>query len=580
MADNFSFFFRYQINWMYTRYFMWNFVGRQNGEQGFFPWDKSKGHWESGVKFIDEARLHELDTLPPPMRNNKAKNHYYFIPLLFGILGLIWHYKKRRKDFFTLLVLFIITGLGIIVYSNQPPNEPRERDYVLVGSFMVFAMWVGMAVPFLFEWIREKMSGASLTPALLAGALVLSAPVIMGVENFDDHSRRWNTGARDYANNYLQSLEENAIIFTYGDNDTYPLWYAQEVENIRPDVRIINLSLIAVDWYINQMRRKVNESEPIKMTLDAESIRGDQLNAVAINSNLNQRFEIRDVFRLLNESPDLARSGRIPNKFSISINKEKVRNSDWLNPQLHNRISNRVPITINGSMITKDDLAILDIIATNMYERPIYFASTVQGSKLLGLNDYMQLEGLALRFIPVKTSSDKSMGIYGSGRVAADKVLERMRDKFMWGGFDEYDLFVDESYKAAVQAHRMAMTRALQSFINKGEYEKAEEICDIYFEAFPNMNFPFISHQINSFINGYLQAGAKDKAREVLDVLIDQVEDYMIFYNSISSEVRSSSYSRDYQFARRTMQESLSLAQEVSSEYGQEKMQQLAPYAN
>jgi hypothetical protein len=231
-------------------------------------------------------------------------------------------------------------------------------------------------------------------------------------------------------------------------------------------------------------------------------------------------------------------------------------------------------------MITKDDLAILDIIATNMYERPIYFASTVQGSKLLGLNDYMQLEGLALRFIPVKTSSDKSMGIYGSGRVAADKVLERMRDKFMWGGFDEYDLFVDESYSAAVQAHRMAMMRALQSFINSGENEKAEEMCDLYFEAFPNMNFPFISHQINSFINGYIQVGAKDKAREILDVLIDQVEDYMIFYNSISSEVRSSSYSRDYQFARRTMQESLSLSQEISSEYGQEKMQQLAPYAN
>ena len=445
---------------------------------------------------------------------------------------------------------------------------------------MVFAMWIGMAVPFLYEWIRDKMSGSPILPALIAGAVVLSAPTIMGVQNFDDHSRRWNSGARDYANNYLQSLEENAIIFTYGDNDTYPLWYAQEVENIRPDVRIINLSLIAVDWYINQMRRKVNESEPIEMTLNAESIRGDQLNAVAVNSSLDQRFEVSDVFRLLNQSPELARSGRIPNKFSISIDKESARKSNWVDSRLEERITDRVPVTINGSMITKDDLAILDIITTNMYERPIYFASTVQGSKLLGLNDYMQLEGLALRFIPVKTSSDKSMGIYGSGRVAADKVLERMRDKFMWGGFDEYDLFVDESYSAAVQAHRMAMMRALQSFINSGENEKAEEICDIYFEAFPNMNFPFISHQINSFINGYLQVGAKDKAREILDVLIDQVEDYMIFYNSISSEVRSSSYSRDYQFARRTMQESLSLSQEISSEYGQEKMQQLAPYAN
>jgi len=493
-------------------------------------------------------------------------------------LGLIWQFKRRRKDFFTLLVLFIITGLGIIVYSNQPPNEPRERDYVLVGSFMTFAMWIGMSVPFLFEWLREKASMRPVVGALAAGIIVLSAPTIMGIQNFDDHSRRWITGARDYANNYLQSLEKDAIIFTYGDNDTYPLWYAQEVENIRPDVRIINLSLIAVDWYINQMRRKVNESEPIEMTLSAEGIRGDKLNAVAINSSLNQRFEVRDVLRLLDESPDLARSGRIPNKFSISIDPQKAQESNWVNPELTNRIVNQVPITINAGMITKDDIAILDILASNMYDRPIYFASTVQGSKLLGLNDYMQLEGLALRFIPVKTSSDKSMGIYGSGRVAADKILRVMREEYQWGGFDKYDLFVDESYSAAVQAHRMAMMRSLQAFLNNEEYDKAEEMCDLYFHAFPNMNFPFISHQINSFVNGYLQVGAKEKAKEVLDVLIDQVEDYMIFYTSISSEVRNSSFSRDYQFAQRTMRESLSLAREVSSEYGQEKMKQLAPY--
>jgi len=578
MADNFGFFFRYQIGWMYYRYFMWNFVGRQNGDQGFFPWDKSSGHWESGISFVDEARLYEKDELPPSMANNKARNHYYFLPLIFGLLGLFWHYKRRKKDFFTLLVLFIVTGLGIIVYSNQPPNEPRERDYVLVGSFMTFAMWIGMAVPLLFEWIRDKASMRPVVGALAASIIVLSAPVIMGVENFDDHSRRWVTGARDYANNYLESLEQDAIIFTYGDNDTYPLWYAQEVENIRPDVRIINLSLIAVDWYINQMRRKVNESAPIEMTLSAEGIRGDQLNAVAINSSLNQRFEVRDVLRLLDESPDLARSGRIPNKFSINIDAKKAKESQWVDPKLTDRIVDQVPITINGGMITKDDLAILDILSSNMYDRPIYFASTVQSSKLLGLHDYMQLEGLALRFIPVKTSSDKSMGIYGSGRVAADKILKRMREEFQWGGFDKYDLFVDESYNAAVQAHRMAMMRSLQTFLNNNENSKAEEICDIYFKAFPNMNFPFISHQVNSFINGYLQAGAKEKAKEKLEVLVNQVQEHMEFYNSISSEVRSSSFSRNYQMAQRTAREALSLAREVGEEYGQEKQEQLAPY--
>jgi hypothetical protein len=578
MADNFGFFFKYQIGWMYYRYFMWNFAGRQNGDQGFFPWDKSSGHWESGVSFIDEARLYNMSELPPSKKNNKARNHYYFLPLLFGILGLIWQYRKRRKDFFTMFVLFIITGIGIIVYSNQPPNEPRERDYVLVGSFMTFAIWIGMAVPALFEIIKSRAKMKPILAAGVAGVIVLFAPTIMAVENYDDNSRRYITGARDYANNYLHSLEENAIIFTYGDNDTYPLWYAQEVENIRPDVRIINLSLIAVDWYINQMRRKVNESEPIKMTLSEESIRGDQLNAVALNPNVNQRYALEDILRLLDQSPELARSGRVSNQFELPVDKERAIATGWAPKGLEDSLVDGIPINLNGSMITKDDLAVFDIISSNIYERPIYFASTVQSSKLMGMNDYMQLEGLALRLIPVKSNSNSNMGIYGSGRVAADKILERMRTEYQWGGFDKYDLFVDESYSAAVQAHRMAMMRSLEAFLNRNEYDKAEEICDIYFHAFPNMNFPFISHQVTSFINGYLQAGASEKAQDVLNTLIDQVEDHMIFYRSISEEVISSSFSQDLRVAERTMRESLRLAREISEEYAQEKTKQLAPY--
>jgi Protein of unknown function (DUF2723) len=268
MGYNLQFLFHYQLGWMYVRYFMWNFVGRQTAEQGTFPWDVSRGHWQSGITAIDEARLYKMDKLPDAIKNDESRNTYYFLPLIFGLLGLIFHYIQKREEFIVLLILFVITGVGIIIYSNQPPNEPRERDYVLVGSFMTFCIWIGMGVIALYHYLSQKMQG--IAPALIAGVLVLSAPVIMGFQNYDDSSRKHIKGSRDYASNFLNSVAPNAIIFTYGDNDTYPLWYAQEVENIRRDVRVVNLSLIAVDWYINKLRTKVNESAPIKLTLTEE----------------------------------------------------------------------------------------------------------------------------------------------------------------------------------------------------------------------------------------------------------------------------------------------------------------------
>jgi hypothetical protein len=269
--DNLSFFVRYQLGWMYWRYFMWNFSGRQNGDQGYEPWDKSSGHWISGLRFIDDARLYNHSQLPSTKRENKARNRYYMLPFLFGLLGMVFHYRRRREDFLGLLALFIITGIGIIVYSNQPPREPRERDYVLVGSFFTYAVWIGFGVLALLRLLRERLSLSGSVAGIIASLVVLTAPLLMGFQNFDDHSRRHHAGARDYANNFLQSCAPNAIIFTYGDNDTYPLWYAQEVEGIRQDLRVVNLSLIAVDWYINSLRRRINDSPPLKLTIPEEA---------------------------------------------------------------------------------------------------------------------------------------------------------------------------------------------------------------------------------------------------------------------------------------------------------------------
>ncbi|MCB0570221.1 MAG: DUF2723 domain-containing protein, partial [Phaeodactylibacter sp.] len=258
--DNLQFLFSYQLGWMYWRYFMWNFSGRQNGEQGFYPWNKSAGHWITGITFLDNIRLPGQSFLPETMKKDPARNKYYMLPFLFGIFGMFFHFRRRNYNAIGLLALFVITGIGIIIYSNQPPNEPRERDYVLVGSIFTFCIWVGMGVLAVFEFLRERLKQSGAVAAVIASLIVLSAPLLMGTQNFDDHSRRHHTGARDYASNFLESCAPNAIIFTYGDNDTYPLWYAQEVEGIRTDVRVVNLSLIAVDWYIDLLRRKVNDS--------------------------------------------------------------------------------------------------------------------------------------------------------------------------------------------------------------------------------------------------------------------------------------------------------------------------------
>ena len=585
-ADNIGFFVSYQINWMYLRYFMWNFVGRQNAEQGFFPWIVKSGQWASGVDFIDEARLHNMDELPPSMENEKSRNHYYFLPLIFGLIGLLWQFRKRRRDFVVLLTLFIITGIGIIVYSNQPPNEPRERDYVLVGSFMVFSMWVGMAATAIFEMAKERLKLSGIAPVAIGGLIVAMAPLLMGTQNFDDHSRRWNSGARDYANNYLYSLDENAIIFTYGDNDTYPLWYAQEVEGIRPDVRIVNLSLIAVDWYINQLRRKVNESDAIKLSVPQDAIRGNNRNYIQFYEQLVSGeppvVPINQFLDFIAQDRNIPGTNQVgtylpTTRVVLPIDKQRAVQSGWVSPELAGQVVDQIPINISNGVMTKDDLAILDIIANNVYERPIYFASTVQPSKLQGLNDYMQFEGLAMRIVPILTPSDRSLSIYGSGRVAADKVLENISEHYKWGSFDQYDLFVDESYAAAVQAHRMVMMRTAGEFLNRGENDKAEKIADLYFKGFPNMNFPYITHSVVPFINAYIESGATEKAIKEMDVLAAQVVEYMEFYQSLAPEDLQAGFNQDYRTTQRVLRDLKTMSQRISPEYSQKINNILAP---
>ena len=581
---NLGFFFQYQIGWMYMRYFMWNFAGRQNGDQGFRPWDKSSGHWASGINIIDESRLYEMSKMPTSMKEHQAHNKYYMLPLIFGLIGLFYQFRKKPDDFGALFFLFLVTGIGIIVYSNQPPSEPRERDYVLVGSFFTFCIWIGMAIPSLWQAITKRMKSNQTGIAFAVFGLVLLAPALMGFQNFDDHGRADHFASRDYAKNFLNSLDPNAILFTYGDNDTYPLWYVQEVENVRRDVRIVNLSLIAVDWYINKLRAKVNDSPALKLTIPASAYRGNKRNQVPYHSPSgvqDPRMNVLDVLRVVGGDNPVSGSGYqfesyMPtHNMYIQTDYDAVRRMQMINPADSVAIAPQIPINLgSANWIQKDDLAVLDVIASNIWERPIYFATTCQNSKLLGLNDYMQYEGLALRIIPVRTPSDTRLQIYGSGRMETHRLYDNIMNKWVWGNFDKKKLHVNSSYAAAIQAHRMVMLRTAEQLYADGQTDKAIAIVDKFFEAFPHMNFPYDA-AITPFLSVYVQAGAYDKAMTHMRILANETVEFLDFYASIDPGTVRSSFQTDFNQRTAIVPTILSLTRLIPDENFKKEMTDL-----
>ncbi|MDX2068000.1 MAG: DUF2723 domain-containing protein [Haliscomenobacter sp.] len=568
-GQNFGFFWNYQIKWMYWRYFMWNFAGRQNGEQGLYPWDKSAGHWLSGIAPLDNARLGNQALLPEVQKNNAARNKYYLLPFIFGLLGVVYHFGKRRNDFLGLLALFVITGLGIIVYSNQPPNEPRERDYVLAGSFFVYCIWMGMAVLAIYELLRDRVKLSGPVGAGLAGALVIIAPILMGTQNFDDHSRNGHYASRDYASNFLNSVEKNAVIFTYGDNDTYPLWYAQEVEGIRRDVRVVNLSLIAVDWYIDLLRRKINDSPALKLTLSSSAYQGDRRNQMFFVEQGSQgEMSAQDFMRFVGEDhPQQLSNGGSTESYLptrsvyLPVPKAKVIQMG-LAKAGDSTLVDRIPLKMPAQQyMTKDDIAVLDVITSNLWDRPIYFAVTTQASKFFGLDDYMELEGLALRIVPTRTTSDPNYGLIGSGKVDADRVYENVMKKWRWGNFDKEPTFVDNSYAPSLQSMQLVMRRAAGAFLAEGKNDKAIALTDQYFKSFPHFNFPY-DYRTNYMLEIYVRAGAYKKAKPHMEILAKETLEQLRFINSQDPDVITSSYDLQKRLAEQTIETLLRDAKE------------------
>ena len=521
-GENLTYFFRYQIGWSYLRYFMWNFAGRQNDYMNM-DGNSLKGNWESGISFIDKNRLGSPSTevlMPNYLANNKAKNHYFFLPLILGLIGMLFHFKNNNQDALSVLLFFLFTGVLIIVYLNVVPFQPRERDYAYVGSFYAFSIWIGLGVLAIYEFINKNLD--SKKSAVLATLTALVIPAIMAAENWDDHDRSGRFTALEVAKNYLNSCDKNAILFTNGDNDTFPLWYAQEVEGIRTDIKVVNLSLFNTDWYIDQMKRASYDAAPIPSSLEHDDYRTGTRDYTPIQERFKDYIEVKDVVDFINSNNARAKlntSAGLRNycptrKLKLTVNKDIAKT--FVPEEYHNEIVDEIKFKLKGSGIFKNKLLVLDILANFNWERPIYFAITVGRDNYMGLEKYFQLEGLAYRLVPYSISStDQQTGI-----VHTEKMYQRLIDEFKWGGLNNPKIYFDETNTRMVMNFRNNYSRLAESLYQKGEAEKAIQTLDKCMYELPG-EVVELSYFSIPIIDLYYKLGQTEKGNKFLADMID-----------------------------------------------------------
>lgn len=480
-GENLHFFFDYQIGWSYLRYFMWNFAGRQNDVMNMDQND-IYGNWESGLNFS------KYDNAPIHLKDNKAKNHYYFLPLIIGLIGVFFHFKSAKTDAISVLMFFLFTGVLIIVFLNVPPDQPRERDYAYVGSFYAFAIWIGLGVLGVFDFLKDKLNKQ--TSAILAsGACLIAAPTLMASENWDDHNRSGRTIAIDVANNYLQQLEPNAIIFSNGDNDTYPLWYAQEVEGVRPDVRNVNMSLLGMDWYINQVKQKVYKADAVPSLLIHQDYKGNKKNGVPTYKNIKRKSALQAI-------KEVKKGNKCPKNIFIPIDTSLFSATDKENWKEKN-IVNRIELTVKGNRINQHELALLDILANFKFERPLYFISSQQTLdkfsfvgknnpttadellKYVGLLDYVQEEGAVSRLVPFRTNFASQQN------VESKFSFEYLINDYRFGNVNDPDVYFDYYAVRSMVGFRYPFLRLVSTLQQNGESEKVIQLADRYFASIP-----------------------------------------------------------------------------------------------
>lgn len=556
-ADNMKYFFGYQMNWMWWRYFMWNYAGRQNDFEG--QGESKNGNWISGIKPIDKFfGRGDMDMMADGYRNNGARNQLYFLPLILGIIGVVYQFNRRKRDGFVVAMLFFFTGIAIGIYLNMPPLQPRERDYAFAGSTYAFAIWIGLGVLMVYEWMTRVMKGPGAAYAATAICLLL-VPGWMAKEEWDDHNRDRKTLARATAYNALMSCEKNAVLFTYGDNETYPLWYAQEIEGIRPDVRVINTSLLGIDWYVDQLNYRVNDADAVPMIWKRDDYIGDRHEYIryvdkkmfpqAPDIPANQFFPITDICKFIispenrlpiEEEPVNYLPTRnilipTPDKSALGVLAAGM-DSSTLSTDM------RVTFSPNKGTFTKSDLAQLNIIAavaSQGWTRPLYFSNLQETDDYGNLNDFMKLEGTVYRLMPYKQVRTGPSAPGEQGFVDVTKSLKLFNETYLWGNADRTDVYFDEKNRQNFIPYRLNVSRLADELVALNRRDEAIRVLD-------RVNKGITEHSYSYDFTGYYMAlayyhaGGMKQAATIAQKAADNARDDIRYTGSLSEADRES----------------------------------------
>lgn len=536
-GQNLRFFIDYQCGWMFWRYFMWNFVGRQNDTEG--QGEIEHGNWVSGIGFIDNARLGNQKDLPRSMQS-AARTEYYFLPLILGLVGLFYQLKRDPKNCWVVFLLFFMTGLAIIMYLNQTPYQPRERDYSYAGAFYAFTIWMGFGVFGIIEGVKKLVKNQQVA-TWIATAACLFIPILMAAQGWEGHDRSGKTSALDWGKNYLSALPQNAVIFTRGDNDTFPLWYVQEVEGYRTDVRVCNFMLSSGYWYVHQMGRKIYESEKLPLSLTPAQYDNGVHEQIWIQDVIEGPVELKDVIDFVRSDNPRTKgsdgSGKkvdyFPTrKLKLTVDKEKVVANGIVPENMKENIVDEIVWTIPEKVqyLTKNEIMLLDFMATNNWERCVYFTSLSDIADILGIDKYLHQQGLSHRFMPVEAPEYYK----GAGGVFIDGSYDLLVNNSRWGRLNEPDVTVDPESFRNVSFIKMAYMRLAKAFVSRQRYEEAIAVMDKCQEFFPDEKIPYGFYYEGYFPDLYYKAGAMEKGDDVLRKIAANATDELRYYKTLS----------------------------------------------
>jgi Protein of unknown function (DUF2723) len=535
--ENMKFFFGYQCGQMYLRYFAWNFVGKQNDRQS--SGSDAEGNYILGINPLDGLRLGDQSLRPEFEKQNKANNRYFAIPFLLGLLGFIWHLSTSRRDAFVVGLLFIFTSFSILFYLNQTPWQPRERDYAYVGSFYAWSIWIGLGAIGVFTWLRSTFSSAKILIA--ASAISFLSPVLLFVQNFDDHNRSGRTVAKDLAINMLESCEQNAILFTYADNDTFPLWYAQEVLGVRRDVRIICLSLFRSDWYIDQAKRKQYNSDPLPISLENWEYRDGTRDYVYISESVDT-ISIQEAAEWMSTTdPERTYTGDngelinyIPSRdISYEIDRKAIQENFASYHFADSLLKDKMYWRLRGNYLMKDQITVLDILANNNWKRPVYFAVNMPSNTYAGLDDYLMLEGLAYRMVPVANPREEG-NLMGRPQVNMDKCYRLLTNEFSWGGLQNPAVYSDETVaRMFASPMRFASAKTVSALVEAGRMKEAMILMNKCANTIPELQVPVDEYWME-FVQAAYVANDMESATRISDILFEHAFKSLLWYQTMS----------------------------------------------